>query len=215
MKQQEKKHLQQNYVEPVSFHTYLKRYVHLAAKQNKYVVRITKDAIEQWNRLVNDFIIHVTRCAIKIAQENKRHTLLERDIDTVFFILLSPQDYRHANYDFRKSLKSHKKFMENPYSKKPATMGEKYDLPSFSASRIMLLMRRVDPKMRYSEHAVIRVASCLENIFNSTLKGMILKCVVREKDGIKYTKNIQWKVIHETIANYIHTGVSFCRFLQN
>lgn len=86
-----KSHLKQEEAIPdVSFHIYLRRYFHEVAKGNNYVSRIAMDGVERLNKFVNEFITHTTRSGCKIARDDGRKTLMDRDIDDVFFILLEP-----------------------------------------------------------------------------------------------------------------------------
>lgn len=51
----------------------------------RYFHKVAKDANERLNMFVNEFISHVTRSGCKIARDDGRKTLLDRDIDDVFF----------------------------------------------------------------------------------------------------------------------------------
>jgi len=197
---------------PVSFHIYIRRCFHVIAKNTNYVTRIAKDAVDHLNVFLNDFISHVTRSACKIARDDDRKTLLERDIDAVFYTLFSTDEYLGSKVDFKDAMRDHKEFMEDPYHKKPASLGDKYDILLFSPTRILKAMRQAEPKMRISELSVIRLSAYIDNMFTLIFGPSMDTNITRRKDGKRYTRTISWEIIRERIVEFEDKKISYCRF---
>lgn len=102
--------------------------------------------------------------------------------------------------------------MDDPYHKRPATLGDKYDLTLLAPTRVLHAMRKAEPELRISELAVIRLSAFINNMFGIVFRASMDRNIVRKKDDKEYTRTIGWEHIRERLVNHVHYKINYCRF---